>query len=105
MLQGLLIKVKPVVGAACRAFCSLLRAHTSSPAAADLCRKRHACQYNTHMVQDGCEDGHAELPVPAHVPAFAPLAHKRALARLRLISKAPILSQTNVQLGMAYMQP
>jgi hypothetical protein len=33
MLQGLPIEVKPVVGAARRAFCGLLRAHTSSPAA------------------------------------------------------------------------
>jgi hypothetical protein len=71
------------IGAARRAFCSLLSAHTSSPAA-DLCRKRHACKYNTHMVLDGGEDGHTELPVPAYVHAFAPLAHKRALARLRL---------------------
>jgi hypothetical protein len=46
MLQGLPIEVKPVVGAARRAFCSLLRAHTSLPAA-DLCPKRHACKYNT----------------------------------------------------------
>jgi hypothetical protein len=58
MLQGLPIEAKPVVGAACRAFCSLLRAHTSSPAA-DLCPKRHACKCNTHMVLDGGED---ELP-------------------------------------------
>jgi hypothetical protein len=74
MLQGLPIDVKPVVGAARRAFCGLLCAHTSSPAA-DLCPKRHACKYNTHMVLDGGEDGHAELPVPAYMYGFAPLAH------------------------------
>jgi hypothetical protein len=51
------------------------------------------------MVLDGGEDGHAEMPVPAYVHAFALLAHKRALARLRL-SKAAI--QTNVQLDVAY---
>jgi hypothetical protein len=98
MLQGLPIEVKPVVGAACRALCSLLSAHTSSPAA-DLCPKRHACKYNSHMLRDGGEDGHAELPVPAYLHAFVPPAHKRALARLRL-SKAPI--QTNMQLDVAY---
>jgi hypothetical protein len=54
---------------------------------------------NTHMVLDGGEDGHAELPVPAYVHAFGPLAHKWALACLRL-SKAPI--QSNVQLDVAY---
>jgi hypothetical protein len=63
------IEVKPVVGAARRAFCSLLRAHTSSPAA-DLCPRRHAFKYNTHMVLDGSEDGHAKLPVPAYVHAW-----------------------------------
>jgi hypothetical protein len=72
MLQGLPIETEPVVGVARRAFCGLM---------------------------DGGEDGHAELPVPAYMPAFAPPAHKRALARLRL-SKAPI--HANVQLSVAY---
>jgi hypothetical protein len=49
MLQGQPIQVKPVVEAARRAFCSLLRAHTSGPPATDLCPKRHACKYKAHM--------------------------------------------------------
>jgi hypothetical protein len=76
------MKVKPVVGAACRAFCGLLQLaprHNSS-SGAGLCRKRHACKYNTHMVLDGGEDGHAELPVPVYVHALAPLAHNRKQA-------------------------
>jgi hypothetical protein len=63
MLLGLPIEVKPVVETARHAFCGLLHAHTSSPAT-DTCLKRHAGKYNTHMVLDGGEDGHAKLPVP-----------------------------------------
>jgi hypothetical protein len=63
-----------------------------------IAQKRHACTYNTNMVLDGGEGGQHKLPVPAHVPAFAPLAHKPALARLR-ISKESI--QADVQLSAA----
>jgi hypothetical protein len=72
MLQRLLILVEQVVGAARRAFCGLIRAHTRS-LVADVCLKRHACKHNTYVVLDGGEAGHAKLPVPAYVPAFARL--------------------------------
>jgi hypothetical protein len=100
MLQGLPIQVKPVVVAAQRAFRSLLHAHTGCPDA-DECTDRHSCKYNANMFWGGGEGGHDTLPIPAYVPALAPLSRKRAPARLRL-SKAPI--QTNLHLGVSYMQ-
>jgi hypothetical protein len=98
MLQGQPIQVKPVVGAAQRAFLNLLQAHTGLPDADD-CPERHSCKYNAHMLLDGGEGGHDTLPIHAYLPALAQLSRKRAMARLRL-SKAPI--QTNLQLGVSY---
>ena len=100
MLQGLPIDVGPVVAAAQQAFCTIMHAYSGTPDA-DACVHRHSCKYATHMVLGGPEAEHTQLPVPAYVYAFAPLARKRALARLRL-SSAPI--QTNTQLGVPYTQ-
>jgi hypothetical protein len=49
------------------------------------------------MVQGGSSAEHDQLPTPAYVAALAPLAKKRALAWMRLMSGAPI--QTNLQRG------
>ena len=92
MLQGLPIDVAPVVAAAQQAFCTQLHAYSGTPEA-DNCAKRHFCKYATHMVLGGTIAEHDQLPVPAYLAAFAPLARKRALAQLRLNS-TPI--QTNL---------
>ena len=88
------------VAAAQQAFCTIMHAYSGTPDA-DACVHRHSCKYATHMVLGGPEAEHTQLPIPAYVYAFAPLARKRALARLRL-SSAPI--QTNTQLGVPCTQ-
>jgi hypothetical protein len=72
MLQGRPIQVMLVVGAARRAFCSLLHAHTSSPAA-DVCPKRHACKYNAH-VRFWVAARRGMTYVPAYQPALVLLS-------------------------------
>jgi hypothetical protein len=100
MLRFQLIDQTRVVAAAQQAFCSLLGNYTGQPAADD-CGHRHFCKYATHMVQGGSGAAHDQLPLPAYVHAMAPLAHKRALAQLRL-NAAPI--QTNTVHGVPYSQ-
>jgi hypothetical protein len=90
MMQGKPIDVAPVVAAARQAFCAVLRTYTGAPGD-DGCANRNFCKYATHMVQGGTSAEHDELPIPAYVAALAPLAKKRALARMRL-SGAPIQS-------------
>jgi hypothetical protein len=101
MLRFQRIDAAPVVAAAQRAFCSLLGdSYTGTPDADD-CTSRHSCKYATHMCKGSAAVEFDELPLPAYVSAVAPLAHKRALARLRL-SSAPI--QTNTLHAVPYSQ-
>jgi hypothetical protein len=101
MLRFQRIDAAPVVAAAQRAFCGLLGdSYTGTPDADDF-TSRHSCKYATHMCKGGAAAEFEELPLPAYVSAVAPLAHKRALARLRL-SSAPI--QTNTLHGVPYSQ-
>ncbi len=53
------------------------------------------------MMLGGRGAEHDRLPSPAYIAALVPLAHKQALARLRL-SSAPI--QTNMQRSVPYSQ-
>ena len=89
MLRFQPFEVNTVVKAAQRAFCSLLQGSYQGMPDADDCEGRHFCKYATYMVQGGNGAVHDQLPLPAYVPAVAPLAHKRALAQMRL-SSAPI---------------
>ena len=100
LLQRKPIEVEPIVAAAQKAFCNLLHTYSDAPDADD-CTKRHFCKYATHMMLGGAGAEHDQLPRPAYVDALAPLAHKQALARLRL-SSAPI--QTNMQRSAPYSQ-
>jgi hypothetical protein len=100
MLQCKTIEVEPIVAAAQQAFCNLLHTYTDAPDA-DACCKRHFCKYANHMMLGGRGAEHDRLPSPAYIAALVPLAHKQALARLRL-SSAPI--QTNMQRSVPYSQ-
>lgn len=100
LLQHKPIQVESVVAAAQRCFCQQLHSFTGTPDS-DECEHRHSCKYATHMVLGGAGAEHDQLPCPAYVTAFAPLAHKHALARLRL-SSAPI--HTNTQRSVPYNQ-
>ncbi len=62
----------------------------------------HLCKYANHMMLGGRGAEHDQLTSPAYIAALVPpLAHKQALARLRL-SSAPI--QTNMQRLVPYFQ-